>query len=168
MEAAGVEGLNRHFVSGRLADDVSGIDFLLTDGTTVAAHIVEGPEALGAPLDYYWASWPCASAVYGRLRTLSRDGGRTGRGRPGARAASPDLEREPNRRPRRASPAAGLILGPLTAGVRSDGVVEPTYFVQIADPEDPERWHTVARVEGRPHGGRGRAAAPRAPTCGRP
>ena len=27
---------------------------------------------------------------------------------------------------------------------------EPTYFVQIADPEDPERWHTVARVEGRP------------------
>lgn len=26
---------------------------------------------------------------------------------------------------------------------------EPTYFVQIADPEDPERWHTVARVEGR-------------------
>ena len=27
---------------------------------------------------------------------------------------------------------------------------EPTYFVQIADPEDPERWHTVARVEGKP------------------
>ena len=26
---------------------------------------------------------------------------------------------------------------------------EPTYFVQIADPEDPERWHTVARVEGK-------------------
>lgn len=26
---------------------------------------------------------------------------------------------------------------------------EPTYYVQIADPEDPERWHTVARVEGR-------------------
>jgi hypothetical protein len=29
-------------------------------------------------------------------------------------------------------------------------VVEPTYFVQISDPEEePERWHTVARVEGR-------------------
>jgi hypothetical protein len=26
---------------------------------------------------------------------------------------------------------------------------EPTYYVQIADPEEPERWHTVARVEGR-------------------
>jgi hypothetical protein len=28
-------------------------------------------------------------------------------------------------------------------------VSEPTYYVQIADPEDPERWHTVARVEGK-------------------
>ena len=28
-------------------------------------------------------------------------------------------------------------------------MTEPTYFVQIADPEDPERWHTVARVEGK-------------------
>jgi hypothetical protein len=27
--------------------------------------------------------------------------------------------------------------------------MEPTYFVQIAEPESPERWHTVARVEGR-------------------
>lgn len=26
---------------------------------------------------------------------------------------------------------------------------EPTYFVQIAEAESPERWHTVARVEGR-------------------
>jgi hypothetical protein len=26
---------------------------------------------------------------------------------------------------------------------------QPTYYVQIADPDDPERWHTVARVEGR-------------------
>jgi hypothetical protein len=26
---------------------------------------------------------------------------------------------------------------------------EPTYFIQIADPEEPDRWHTVARVEGR-------------------
>jgi hypothetical protein len=28
-------------------------------------------------------------------------------------------------------------------------MIEPTYFVQIADPEEPERWHTVARVEGK-------------------
>jgi hypothetical protein len=26
---------------------------------------------------------------------------------------------------------------------------EPTYFVQIAEQEDPDRWHTVARVEGK-------------------
>ncbi|HXV96372.1 MAG TPA: hypothetical protein VD695_07470 [Gaiellaceae bacterium] len=27
---------------------------------------------------------------------------------------------------------------------------EPTYYVQISDPEEePERWHTVARVEGK-------------------
>jgi hypothetical protein len=26
---------------------------------------------------------------------------------------------------------------------------EPTYFVQIAAPEEPERWHTIARVQGR-------------------
>ena len=26
---------------------------------------------------------------------------------------------------------------------------EPTYYIQISDPEEPERWHTVARVEGR-------------------
>jgi hypothetical protein len=26
----------------------------------------------------------------------------------------------------------------------------PTYYVQIADPEEPERWHTIARAEGKP------------------
>jgi hypothetical protein len=26
---------------------------------------------------------------------------------------------------------------------------EPTYFIQVADPEEPDRWHTIARVEGR-------------------
>ena len=28
--------------------------------------------------------------------------------------------------------------------------VEPTYYVQFEDPEAPGRWHTIARVEGRP------------------
>jgi hypothetical protein len=37
----------------------------------------------------------------------------------------------------------------LATGVRSGHVVEPTYFVQISDPEEPEHWHTVARVEGK-------------------
>ena len=27
---------------------------------------------------------------------------------------------------------------------------EPTYYVQFAEPEEPERWHTIARVQGRP------------------
>ena len=26
---------------------------------------------------------------------------------------------------------------------------EPVYFVQIADPEEPDRWHTIARAEGK-------------------
>jgi hypothetical protein len=26
---------------------------------------------------------------------------------------------------------------------------EPTYYVQIAEPDEPDRWHTIARVEGR-------------------
>jgi hypothetical protein len=28
-------------------------------------------------------------------------------------------------------------------------VTEPTYYVQFADPEEPEHWHTIARVQGR-------------------
>ena len=28
-------------------------------------------------------------------------------------------------------------------------MADPTYFVQISDPEEPERWHTVASVEGK-------------------
>jgi hypothetical protein len=27
---------------------------------------------------------------------------------------------------------------------------EPTYYVQFAEPEEPDRWHTIARVQGRP------------------
>ena len=66
FEAFGVggghAGLNRTFVSGRLAEDVSSLELVLTDGTTVRAHIVEGPGILEAPIDYYWAAWPCGSA----------------------------------------------------------------------------------------------------------
>ena len=28
--------------------------------------------------------------------------------------------------------------------------VEPTYYVQFAEPEIPDRWHTIACVQGRP------------------
>jgi hypothetical protein len=28
--------------------------------------------------------------------------------------------------------------------------LEPTYYVQFAEPEIPDRWHTIARVQGRP------------------
>ena len=27
---------------------------------------------------------------------------------------------------------------------------DPTYYIQFADPEQPDRWHTIARVQGRP------------------
>jgi hypothetical protein len=58
----GAAGLNRTFARGRVAEDVTSLDLLLTDGRTVRAKIVEGPEGLGAPIDYYWAAWPCGSA----------------------------------------------------------------------------------------------------------
>jgi hypothetical protein len=57
----GAGGLNLTFAWGRLAEDVGSLELELTDGTTVRAHIVEGPEGLEAPIDYYWAAWPCGS-----------------------------------------------------------------------------------------------------------
>jgi hypothetical protein len=57
----GAGGLNRTFAWGRLAEDVRSLELELTDGTTVRANIVEGPESLEAPIDYYWAAWPCGS-----------------------------------------------------------------------------------------------------------
>ena len=35
-------------------------------------------------------------------------------------------------------------------GVPSEEMTEPTYYVQFADPDAPDRWHTIARVKGRP------------------
>lgn len=36
------------------------------------------------------------------------------------------------------------------AELPSSVVVEPTYYVQFQDPaEEPERWHTIARVQGK-------------------
>ncbi len=29
-------------------------------------------------------------------------------------------------------------------------MTEPTYYIQFAEPEAPERWHTIARIQGRP------------------
>lgn len=52
-------GVSRVFASGRVAEDVADLDLLLTDGSTIRATIVEGPDELGVPIDYYWAAWPC-------------------------------------------------------------------------------------------------------------
>src|SRR5205809_3742108 len=32
---------------------------------------------------------------------------------------------------------------------RDGDVKVPTYYVQFSSPEDPSRWHTIARVEGK-------------------
>jgi hypothetical protein len=76
----GIGGLDRTFAWGYLADDVESLELVLTDGSRIQAHIVEGPAALGAPIDYYWATWPCGpDGCLGERETLiemaiARDG----------------------------------------------------------------------------------------------
>lgn len=53
--------LTRTFAYGPLAADVASVELLLTNGETVHAHVVERPEGLDAPLNFYWAAWPCGS-----------------------------------------------------------------------------------------------------------
>lgn len=57
--------LNRSFAFGPLAAEVASVELILTNGETVQAHVVEGPEGLEAPLNFYWATWPCGSAHCG-------------------------------------------------------------------------------------------------------
>lgn len=51
--------LNRTFAFGRLAKDVASVELHLTDGQRIRAHVVSRPEGLDAPLNFYWAAWPC-------------------------------------------------------------------------------------------------------------
>jgi hypothetical protein len=54
--------LNRNFAYGPLANEVAAVELILTNGETVHAHVVERPEGLNAPLNFYWATWPCGSS----------------------------------------------------------------------------------------------------------
>lgn len=54
--------LNRTFAFGRLAKEVASVELLLTDGQSIEAHVVKRPEGLDAPLNFYWAAWPCGSS----------------------------------------------------------------------------------------------------------
>jgi hypothetical protein len=56
-------GLDANFVSGVLAEEVAGVDLVLTSGETLEAQVVERPG--GLPLNIYWARWPC-----GRIRPV--------------------------------------------------------------------------------------------------
>jgi hypothetical protein len=67
----GTIGLERRFTYGPLAEDVASVEFILTDGQSVRANVVERPG--GLPLNFYWATWPC------RLRSVS-DGPYAGEG----------------------------------------------------------------------------------------
>jgi hypothetical protein len=58
LGGAGISvGLEHRFAFGPLAEEVTRVDLILTDGRTVRAHVVEQPE--GLPLNFYWAAWPC-------------------------------------------------------------------------------------------------------------
>ncbi len=54
-------GFTESLVFGLLAQQVASIELVLTSGETVRGHVVRRPEALGAPLNVYWAAWPCGS-----------------------------------------------------------------------------------------------------------
>jgi hypothetical protein len=54
--------LNQTFAFGRLAEDVASVELLLTDGQSIQAQVVTRPEGLDAPLNFYWAAWPCGSS----------------------------------------------------------------------------------------------------------
>lgn len=53
--------LTRTFAFGPLAADVASVEFVLTNGEAVQAHVVELSERLNAPLNFYWAAWSCGS-----------------------------------------------------------------------------------------------------------
>jgi hypothetical protein len=52
------KGLTRAIVFGVTAAEVASVDLVLTNGKTVRARLVERPEGLGAPLNFYWAALP--------------------------------------------------------------------------------------------------------------
>jgi hypothetical protein len=54
--------LNRNFAYGPLAEEVASVELVLSDGEVVHANVVERPEGLDAPLDFYWATWSCRSS----------------------------------------------------------------------------------------------------------
>jgi hypothetical protein len=57
--------LNRAFAFGPLAAEVASVELVLTNGETVHAHVVERPQGLRAPLNFYWAAWSCGSSRCG-------------------------------------------------------------------------------------------------------
>ena len=53
---------DRIFSFGPLAEGVASVDLELSDGQSVRAHLVRRPQGLDAPLNFYWAAWPCGSS----------------------------------------------------------------------------------------------------------
>jgi hypothetical protein len=58
----GASVLNRNFAFGPVAEEVAGVELVLTNGETVRAHLVKRPKGLDAPLNFYWRTWSCASS----------------------------------------------------------------------------------------------------------
>lgn len=63
--SGGMAALDRIITWGVSAEAVAQIDLVLTDGRTVHANMVEEPEGLDAPLNFYWAVLPVECPEYG-------------------------------------------------------------------------------------------------------
>jgi hypothetical protein len=57
---SGYSELDRVVLFGPAAQAVASVDLILTNGEKVRAHLVERPEGLGAPLNFYWVALPLA------------------------------------------------------------------------------------------------------------
>jgi hypothetical protein len=54
--SGGAAALDRIFVEGVAAEEVMSVDLVLTNGRTLQANLVERPEGIDAPLNFYWAA----------------------------------------------------------------------------------------------------------------
>jgi hypothetical protein len=57
----GFARLDRTFAFGPLAQDVASVELVLSGAKRIHAHIVKQPKGFDAPLNFYWATWPCGS-----------------------------------------------------------------------------------------------------------
>jgi hypothetical protein len=66
-------GLNRRIVSGVAARQVASVELVLADGRRLSAHLVERPEGIDLPLNFWWAVLPPEVAGVDLTGDIERD-----------------------------------------------------------------------------------------------